>query len=70
VPKLRSPRFPRINPYATDGTVEASGQGPPHLVRGLMLKGCTLKFTIGLGERRRALGLAVSQMPEDTAFNN
>src|SRR6516162_850737 len=56
-------------PYAADGAVAAIGQGPPHLVRGLMRKGCTLTCAIGRGERRHALGIAVSQMPDDTAFD-
>ena len=57
-------------PYAADGAVAAIGQGPPHLGRGLMRKGCTLTCALGRGERRRALGIAVSQMPDATAFDD
>ena len=35
-----------------------------------MLKGSLLALAIGRGERRRALGVAVPQMPDDTATDD
>src|SRR5262245_37640156 len=57
-------------PHAADGTVKAIGQDTSHLVRGLMCQGRTLKHAVGLGERRRALGVAIPQVPDNTALDD
>jgi hypothetical protein len=51
-------------PHTVDGTVKAIGEGAFHLVRWLILKGSALKRATGRGERRRALGRAVTQVPD------
>ena len=56
--------------HTVDGTVKAIGEGPPHLVRGLMRKGCLLNHAVRLGEGNRALRVAVTQMPEHTATDD
>src|SRR5215470_9149880 len=57
-------------PHTADGTVKAIGESPLYLVRGLMLTGSLLELAIGRGKRRRALGVAVPQMPDDTATDD
>ena len=52
------------------GAVEAIGEGSPHLVRRLMLKGRTLKDAIGLGKGYGTLGVAVAQVPEHAAADD
>ena len=57
-------------PHTADGAVEAIGQGAPHLVRWLVLKGSALKRAIGLREGCRTFGRTVAQMPEDTTLDD
>ena len=56
--------------HTVDGTVKAIGEGPPHLVRGLMLKGSSLKLAVGLGKSHRAFGVTVAQMPDHPATDD
>ena len=54
-------------PHAADGAVKAIGQDTSHLVRRLTRASRTLKHAIRLSECCGTFGLAVAQVPEDTA---
>jgi len=56
--------------HTADGTVKAVGEGTPYLVRRLMLKGRLLKHAVRLGEGSGTFGVAVTQMPDDTATDD
>jgi hypothetical protein len=56
--------------HTADDTVKAVSEGTLHLVRWLMVKGHLLELAIGRGERRSALGVTVTQMPDDTAADD
>jgi hypothetical protein len=57
-------------PHTADGTVKAIGEDTPHLVRWLMFQGPLLELAIRGGERRGTFGVAVPQVPDDTATDD
>ncbi len=63
-------RVRKQRPYTLGRAVKAIGESAPHVVRWVMRQGRALKHAIGLGERRRAFGRAVTQMPDDTTTDD
>src|SRR5712691_6837168 len=57
-------------PHTLGRAVKAIGEGTPHAVRRLNLKGRSLKVTIGRGKSGGTFGRAVAQMPEHAATDN